>query len=76
MTLEAMLLLFLFVFVVLGAFTKPSPTFLNYSPRLGARIENHIAVGNQFIVHDTSGGTTGSLQWVPQSGKPPTGAFQ
>jgi hypothetical protein len=75
MTIEALLLLVLFAFVLLGSFMKPMPTFAQYGPMLGARLENHLYVGRSFIVQNPSGGAA-SLNWNPAPGPAPNGSFQ
>lgn len=76
MTMEALLIIFVFATVVLSAFAKPSGTFFNYAPRLGARIENHLAVGQSFKVRSNDGGTDASLRWEPQNRPAPDGSFR
>ena len=51
MTTEFVLLLGLFVFLILGAFTGdsgPKAVFARSAPRLGARVEQHLTIGKQF----------------------------
>lgn len=53
MTTEAVLLLGLFAFLLLGAFMGPSGprnVFNSSGPRLGARLEQHISTGQGFQV--------------------------
>ncbi len=52
MTTEAVLILGLFVFILLGIFlgdSGPRAVFARSGPRLGARIETHITIGNRFL---------------------------
>ena len=49
MTVEYVLLLSLFVYLLLGAMTStPTKTFEDYGPRLGARVEKQIITGDGF----------------------------
>lgn len=51
MTLELVLLLSLFAFIILGVFLGdlgPVETFKKAAPRLGARVERNIEVGHGF----------------------------
>lgn len=51
MTIEAVLLLAIYAFVLLGVFLGPSgplETFKNSGPRLAARVERNIATGIGF----------------------------
>ncbi len=51
MTVELVLLLSIFAFVILGVFLGdlgPVQTFKKAAPRLGARVEQHISVGDGF----------------------------
>ena len=55
MTIEYVLLLFMFVFLVLGGFIRdggPRRTFETSAPRLGARLERDIATGAGFNAKD------------------------
>lgn len=59
MTIEYILLLSLFVFIVMGTFMKaPKESFLNSGPRLGARVEKQLSTGDGFNY-----GPKGKLQW-------------
>ena len=75
MTTELVLLLCLSVFVSSGAFFSdkgPFKVFEHSIPRLGARLEQNIAVGHTFNVHSESGGQA-PTRWQPPSARPPTG---
>ncbi len=51
MTVEIVLLMGLYAFIILGAFlgpVGPVETFKNSAPRLAARVERNVAVGNGF----------------------------
>lgn len=49
MTVEYVLLISLFVYLLLGALTtQPAKTFTDFGPRLGARIEKQIVTGDGF----------------------------
>jgi hypothetical protein len=51
MTVELVLLLGIYVFIVIGAFlgpTGPIATFKNSGPRLAAKIQRNISVGDGF----------------------------
>lgn len=59
MTVEYIVLLSLFVFLMMGAIVKgPAQAFDTAGPKLGARIEKHLMTGDGF----TSQGRT-SLRW-------------
>ena len=59
MTIEYILLLSLFVFVMMSAIIKgPAQAFDKAGPKLGARIEKHLMTGDGF----TSSGRT-ALKW-------------
>jgi hypothetical protein len=58
MTVEYVLLISLFVYLLLGAMTStPMKTFDDYGPRLGARVEKQIITGDGFAKQNKS------LQW-------------
>jgi hypothetical protein len=62
MTVEYVLLLSLFVFLVMGALVgTPMNTFEKAGPRLGARVEKHLATGNGFGT--VNGSSTAPLKW-------------
>lgn len=51
MTIEYILLLGLFAYILMGAFTGekgPLKVFENSAPRLGARVEQQMAIGSSF----------------------------
>lgn len=49
MTVEYVLLISLFVFLVMGALTStPQRSFDNAGPKLGARVEKHLTTGEGF----------------------------
>lgn len=51
MTIEYILLLGLFAYILMGAFTGekgPLKVFENSAPRLGARVEQQMAIGSDF----------------------------
>ena len=59
MTVELVLLLGIYVFIVIGAFlgpTGPIATFKKSGPRLAAKIERNISVGDGFRVSNDGGG--------------------
>jgi len=69
MTLELVLLLGIYVFIVLGAFlgpTGPITTFKKSGPRLAARIEKDISVGDGFRKPAKD---NFSVTWEPPQGK-------
>ena len=75
MTTELVLLLCVFAFVTAGAiFGEKGPfrVLASSSPRLGARLEQNIAIGNQFKVRGDSG-TQEPTQWQAPQAKAPTG---
>lgn len=58
MTVEYVLLLVLFVYLILGALTStPMKTYADYGPRLGARVEKQLVTGDGFAK------TGRSLEW-------------
>lgn len=74
MTTEAVLLLGLFVFLLLGAFigdSGPRAVFNRSGPRLGARIEQHLATGQGFTLDGAK-----VPSWQRPDAAPPAGAFQ
>lgn len=71
MTVEAVLLLAVYAFIVLGVFLGdlgPVETFRKSAPRLAARIERNITTANSFV---TKGGKTGKTpNWsAPEEGQ-------
>lgn len=67
MTVELVLLLGIYVFMVIGAFLGPSgpiTTFRNSAPRLAARVERNISVGDGFRTSKDSNGVV----WHPPEG--------
>jgi hypothetical protein len=67
MTVELVLLLGIYGFIVLGAFLGPAgpiATFKRSAPRLAARIERNISVGNGFRVSKDGSGVV----WHPPVG--------
>lgn len=67
MTVELVLLLGIYVFIVLGAFLGdlgPIETFKKSAPRLAARIERNISTGDGFRVSKDQG-----VNWIPPVGK-------
>ena len=75
MTIEAILLLGIFVFLLLGAFIGPNgprSTFAKAGPRLAARIESNLSTGRGF--KDYHDGAPHAFD-VPPSGAP-DGEFQ
>jgi hypothetical protein len=49
MTVEYVLLISLFVYLLMGALTsQPAKTFKDYGPRLGARVEKQLVTGDGF----------------------------
>lgn len=68
MTVEYILLLGLFVFLLMGVFlgdSGPKNVFLQSGPRLGARMERQIAIGENFPFPNQS--------WKVPPGSAPTG---
>ena len=72
MTLEAILIMIVAFFSVLILNTQPLKTFHDSGPRLGARLENEIEVGNEF----KTGQQHAPPRWTAPHGGPPTGQFQ
>lgn len=75
MTTELVLLLCVFAFVTAGAiFGEKGPfgVLASSSPRLGARLEQNIAIGKKFKVRDENGDMN-STQWRAPTGAAPTG---
>jgi len=72
MTTEAVLLLGLFAFLILGVFlgdSGPRAVFNRSGPMLGARIEAQLATGQDFLVRGQRN------QWVKPEGDGPQGTF-
>lgn len=62
MTVEYILLLAMFVFLVMGALVStPQRSFENAGPKLGARVEKHLTTGDGF--GSKKGNGTAPLQW-------------
>lgn len=62
MTVEYILLLALFVFMVMGALTStPGKSFENAGPKLGARVEKHLTTGDGF--GKSQGNGVSPLEW-------------
>jgi hypothetical protein len=75
MTTELVLLLCVFAFVTAGAIfgeKGPFKVLESSSPRLGARLEQNIAIGHSFKVRDQNGNQD-ALQWQAPQAKAPTG---
>ncbi len=73
MTTEAVLLLGLFAFLLLGAFlgdSGPRNVFNSSGPRLGARLERHISTGQGFL---TKGARAPA--WTKPDANEPAGTF-
>lgn len=71
MFVEYILLLGLFAFIFMGAFTGekgPMSVFKNSAPRLGARVEKQLATGQAFNFPRND--------WQVPPGAPPSGAPQ
>ena len=71
MTTELVLLLGLFVFILGGAFLGdkgPRKVFEDAAPRLGARIEQQITIGNRFPWKGSRG-----VPWARPNGAAPLG---
>jgi hypothetical protein len=67
MTVELVLLLSIFAFVILGVFLGPMgpiETFKKASPRLGARVERNIEVGHGYRQSKDGKG----VNWTPPIG--------
>lgn len=76
MTTELVLLLCLSVFVSAGAFfgdKGPFKVLEKSGPRLGARLEQNIAIGRAFQVHSRDGSQKPTWWLPPPSGSPPNG---
>jgi len=74
MTVELVLLLGIYVFIVIGAFfgpTGPISTFKKSGPRLAARIERNISVGDGFRNSQDGSGVV----WHPPQGGGGGGGF-
>jgi hypothetical protein len=70
MTLEVTLLASMFALILGGAFfgeSGPMRVFQDSGPRLGARIEKHLATGRNFLKDGAKN------QWVAPASRPPTG---
>lgn len=62
MTVEYVLLLSLFVFLVMGSLISgPQNSFTNAAPKLGARVEKHLITGDGF--GQNRGGGVSPLKW-------------
>lgn len=75
MTTELVLLLCVFAFVTAGAiFGEKGPfrVLASSTPRLGARIEQNLAIGYQFKVRDENG-DQGPTKWIAPQAKPSNG---
>lgn len=71
MTTEAVLLLALFAFLLFGAFmgeNGPRAVFNRSGPRLGARIEKHLATGQGFKVDGAKAPTWERPESAPDAG--------
>jgi hypothetical protein len=71
MIVEYILLVGLFVFIFMGAFTGekgPMQVFKNSAPRLGARVEQQLSTGQAFNYPPNN--------WQVPPGAPPTGTPQ
>lgn len=69
MTVELVLLLGIYGFLVLGAFLGdlgPIETFKKSAPRLAARVERNISVGDGFRTSNTDGQ---GISWNKPNGK-------
>jgi hypothetical protein len=67
MTVELVLLLGIYAFILLGAFlgdTGPIETFKKSAPRLGARVERNISVGDGFRQSQDGQG----VHWIKPDG--------
>jgi hypothetical protein len=72
MTTELVLLLGLFVFILGGTFLGergPRQVFEEAAPRLGARVEQNIAIGHRFRFREGQ-----AIQWERPNGPAPTGS--
>jgi len=70
MTLEVTLLASMFALILGGAFfgdSGPMRVFQDSGPKLGARIEKHVATGRNFLEDGARN------QWVAPASRPPTG---
>jgi hypothetical protein len=62
MTIEYILLLAMFTFLVVGALvSSPQRSFDNAGPKLGARVEKHLTTGDGFGTKKGAG--VAPLQW-------------
>lgn len=72
MTTELVLLLGLFAFILGGAFLGdrgPRKVFERAAPRLGARVEQQISIGQRFPFRDGN-----SVEWARPNGGAPLGS--
>lgn len=70
MTLEVTLLASMFALILGGAFfgeSGPMRVFQDSGPRLGARLEKHVATGRNFSMDGARN------QWIAPASRPPTG---
>jgi hypothetical protein len=68
MTVELVLVLGMYAFILLGAFLGPNgplATFKNSGPRLAARVERNVSVGDGFRVSRDGSG----VNWIKPEGK-------
>ena len=75
MTTELVLLLSVFAFVTAGAIfgeKGPFAVLQSTSPRLGARLEQNIAVGSGFRVQSDDG-SLNKTRWLAPQAPPPNG---
>ena len=71
MIVEYILLIGLFVFILMGAFSGdkgPAQVFKDSAPRLGARVEQQLSTGQAFNYPPNN--------WQVPNGAPPTGTPQ
>ena len=67
MTVELVLVLGMYGFILLGAFlgdSGPLATFKNSAPRLAARVERNVSVGDGFRTSRDNGG----VNWIKPEG--------
>jgi|GEM_PF-819725 len=75
MTTELVLLLCVFAFVTAGAIfgdKGPFGVLKSTTPRLGARLEQNLAIGHSFRVRDPNGNLN-AVQWQPPQAPAPNG---
>lgn len=77
MTVEVTLLLIMAVSFML-TFKKPADTFLRSAPKLGARVEYHLATGRGFLAATDGSGSPqrAAVQWRTPPRQAPASSLQ